>query len=697
VRRRTTTALAALLIAGSALATAAPAAAEPPFRVAEQVTDRAGVLAGSGQQVDDALSKLQSEDHQQLWVVYVDSFDGLSGEQWAQQTFDASGFGGDDVLLAVAVGDRAYGYHVASSSPLGRSELTAVSRATEADLATSDWSGAVVAGAQSIGEELGDGSGTGSSPGGSSSTGSSPVGAVVLVLVVLVLLGVVVALVLRSRRRRAAAGGPGAAAGPPDPFAGVSTPELRTRTDATLVHADDAVRTSSQELEFARAEFGDEATQPFAAALASARQALTSAFQQRQLLDDDQPETEAETRALLTRVLQSCEQAGAALDAESGRIGELRDLVAAAPRRLDAVAARLPELEARVEPARAELARLATRFAPAALASVASNPDEASRRVATAREAVEAGRAAVVSSTEGDAVVDAVRTAEEATAQAAQLLDAVGRAGADLDRATAELPTALLRLRTDLDALGAQAPDRDPDHRALAQAAAAARAAVAAGEESGGVDPLGALHRVVEADRALDAAVDARQAAAREQEQVRALLDQTLLGARAEVDAAEDFIATRRGAVGGTARTRLAEAQRHLDQATALRASDPAGALEHARTADILAERASAAARADVDQFTGGGPAGGGFGGGYGGRSAGGEALLGAVLGGILSGAGGGRRQGGWGGGGFGGGGFGGGGLGGGFGGGGGFGSGGSFGGGGGGGGGGGRSAGGRF
>ncbi|WP_167588473.1 TPM domain-containing protein, partial [Kineococcus rubinsiae] len=484
MRRRTSTALAALLIAGSGIALAAPAAADPPSRLTSQVTDRVGALEGGQREVDDALRQLSDEDRQQLWVVYVGSFDGISGEDWARQTFEASGFGTDDVLLAVAVDDSAYAYHVSDSSPLTQEELTQVSRDTETELGQEDWSGAVVAGAQSIGDQVGGG--TGSSSGSTTSGGSSGAGLLVLVLVVLVLLGVVVALVLRARHRRGAGSGPAAAGGPPDPFAGTSTADLRTRADATLVRADDAVRTSGQELEFARAEFGEEATQPFAAALAAAKAALTAAFQQRQLLDDDEPDDDARTRALLTSVLQSCEQAGAALDAESGRIEELRDLVATAPQRLDAVATRLPELEARVAPARAELTRLAARFSPTALSSVATNPDEALRRTAAAREAVDSGRAAIAATTEGDAVVDAVRTAEEASAQAAQLLDAVGRAGADLDRATAELPTALLRLRTDLDTLGAAAQDRD-----LAQAAAAARAAVAAAEESGGVDPLG--------------------------------------------------------------------------------------------------------------------------------------------------------------------------------------------------------------
>ena len=47
--------------------------------------------------------------------------------------------------------------------------------------------------------------------------------------------------------------------------------ELSRRAGAALVATDDAVDTSAQELGFATAEFGDEATAPFAQALERAR------------------------------------------------------------------------------------------------------------------------------------------------------------------------------------------------------------------------------------------------------------------------------------------------------------------------------------------------------------------------------------------------------------------------------------------
>jgi hypothetical protein len=121
-----------------------------------------------------------------------------------------------------------------------------------------------------------------------------------------------------------------------------------------------------------------------------------------------------------------------------------------------------------------------------------------------------------------------------------------------------------------------------------------------------------------------------------------------LLAARSEISATQDFITTRRGGIGGEARTRLAEAQRHLDRAMSLAQTDPVSALAAAQQADALAEQAGQLARADVGAFAGGGAGGGG---GFGG-------LGGAILGGILIDSifgGGGRGSGGFGGGGFGG------------------------------------------
>ncbi|MEY2229241.1 TPM domain-containing protein, partial [Streptomyces sp. BF23-30] len=122
-----------------------------------------------------------------------------------------------------------------------------------------------------------------------------------------------------------------------------------------------------------------------------------------------------------------------------------------------------------------------------------------------------------------------------------------------------------------------------------------------------------------------------------------ALLDQAMLAARSAIGAATDYITTTRGAVGSQARTRLAEAGRHLERAVSLTEADPAGALAEAQRADALAREAQQLAEQDVRAYQD--P--------YAGRRHGGG-QGGAVLGGIILGE---ILRGGRGGGGFGGGG----------------------------------------
>jgi hypothetical protein len=95
--------------------------------------------------------------------------------------------------------------------------------------------------------------------------------------------------------------------------------------------------------------------------------------------------------------------------------------------------------------------------------------------------------------------------------------------------------------------------------------------------------------------------------------------------------------------VGPEARTRLAEAQRHLDVALDQGRDDPVTALREAHQATSLAQSALDRAQDDVSTWSGGSGGGpGGFGGGYGGGypRRGGVDLGSLVLGGILLGGG---------------------------------------------------------
>ncbi len=241
------------------------------------------------------------------------------------------------------------------------------------------------------------------------------------------------------------------------------------------------------------------------------------------------------------------------------------------------------------------------------------------------------------------------------------MLDGIWRLETELAEAGDSLIAA--RLETDKDLGEARALLASGDSSALASMVARAETARAAADAAVATtpnnlpDPLTALRQLIEADLALDGALGSAREARAKSEQTERRLDQAMITAQSSLAAAEDFIMTRRGVVGSQARTRLAEAQRHLDQAVSLATTDPAGALREAQHADALGQQALHYARSDVDQD----PSNTGRGrGGYGNRGGlrgagygrgGGPDLGSLVLGGILFGGGRGGGGGGFGGG----------------------------------------------
>src|SRR3954454_21343568 len=166
------------------------------------------------------------------------------------------------------------------------------------------------------------------------------------------------------------------------------------------------------------------------------------------------------------------------------------------------------------------------------------------------------------------------------------------------------------------------APTGRQPHAARAEAELASAQTALRPTDGGLPDPLSALRRIEEADAALEQALVPARDAQTQARKAHESLQQALLTASSSFAAAGDFISTRRGAVGPEARTRLAEAERHLDAAHRLASSDPVSGLREAQQADQLARYALDVAQHDVSQWsqrTGYGWGGGG-GGGYGGR-----------------------------------------------------------------------------
>lgn len=637
------TLLLALLVTAGGLVAASPALAADPMNVPSEITDEAGVLGSDEAAVQAQLDRVRDETDMQLFVVFVDDFEGADPVAWARETHRLSGMGTEDALLAVAVEERRYGYELPADAPLSDAQFDGFAGAVEDELAQDDWSGAAIAAAGVLRNE-----GVGGSGGGFGSF---------LLVGGLALIAVLLGLTWLSSRRRSAARS--LSAQPQDELAGLSTTELNQRASSALVAIDDGIKTSEQELGFAQAQFGKEATDAFAKTLAESKTKVTRAFTLRQQLDDSHPEAEPQARAMMAEIIALCADASRALEADAKQFDELRDLEARAPQVLAETTERVTTLRARVAPARATLATLAVTHPAAALASVSLNPDQAEQLLDAAADSVRAGEASVTAGDRGTAVAHS-RAATHAVAQAALLLDAVSTAGEDLAQAGSRLDAALASIQADLaDARTIGAADTS----VTAAAAIAQEAVVTAQSARTGGDPLAAIRRLRDAEASLDAALAPAREDAERQSRASALLRDTLGRLDSHIRAVDDFISTRKGAVGPEARTRLSEAVRLFGEARHLAQDDAVAALERAGRSEQLVVAAQQLAQADVQRWED--QQRGGFGGGLGGgRPGGGGNVGGMILGGILIDSilrgGGGFGGGGFGGGGFGGGGFGG-------------------------------------
>ncbi|GAA2571814.1 TPM domain-containing protein [Winogradskya consettensis] len=685
-----------LLLVLALLLVPAPAFADPPTRLATQVTDATGALGSGRGSVDSALASLQKSTGIQLFVVFVDSFDGTAAQTWTDQTAQLSDLGDRDALLAVATGDRAYAYSFPGDSRITDDELADVaSQDIEPALAKSDWSGAVVAAASGYQDAAGAGSGS---------------GVWIVVLLAVIIIGALIWVFLRRRRRASSpagrsgqpggaawapgssgpsgssggsggSGGSGASGGSgPSVPSGPSTEALTAEANALLIELDDDLRESESELSLAAAQYGTGETARFRTALEASRKDVAEAFRLRMTLEDTPAPDEPARRRILGEIIARCKAADERLDAESEAFDQLRDLEGRADQAATEVQARKLAVEGTLPAAVTALQNLIDQYAGQTVNAVSSNIEQARERLHFTATAIDQARAALASTptspteplspTEpvspagsaspaepvspaepaspaghGSSMVPggnraeaalAVRAAEQAVSQAEKLVAAVHRAAGDVVTARSAADALIAELESEIAA--AHALSAQADLSAAVAGAETALSSVRGQLSATRTDPVQAVATLQSADAILDRALANAQDAAERSARIQTQLNQALPVARAEVAAAADFISTRRGAVNAGARGSLSEAERHLALAESLASSDPAAALNHAQQAQSLASSAGRSAHADVQSWSGGG---GGFGGGgfSGGGFSGGGSGYGGQRGGFDAGA----------------------------------------------------------
>ncbi|HET7727786.1 MAG TPA: TPM domain-containing protein [Candidatus Limnocylindrales bacterium] len=620
------------------------------------VTDVADLFdAAAEERLEAKLASIAAEDGVQLWAVFVLTTGIEDPVEFATETAAENGLGTNDALLMVAEEDRTYALWVADGlAGVTDAEIDAIlGDLVEPRLVEGDWGGAATAAAEGVAAAaestpptadpgLPEGPDDGGAPGGGTDggpDGSDRGGLDLTPILAVVVLGAGAFLVLRSVLTRRQV----------ERADRAEHDRLAREANAALLALDERLRDAEHELGFAEAQWGADEAARFRTAILEATGHARAAFAIRQQLDDREPETPAQRRTMLAQIVERTAAAGRLIDEQLAELDRLRDLERTAPEQLRALGPRIEELRQRLDATEGTLARLSHAYAPDVVRPVSGNLVEARKALEGSRAEAERGLASVDRSDARAAAV-AVRRAEEGVARAGELIAAVERLAGDVETARQRVEALLAEVETDVATARRAIFDEDlratdpglPDRLAIAERLLGdARRAAAAGD----ADPLGALAKAEAADQSIDDVLAGVQKAEDAERRLAATLQAKLAATRTRVDQATDYITTRRHGVGERARTRAAEAERHLAEAEALADRDPRAALTAAKRAEMLADEAY---RLAAQQFGGWdarrGPRHGPY------ATSGGDlagAILGGIIGGILSGGG---RGSGWGG-----------------------------------------------
>ncbi|GAA1861876.1 TPM domain-containing protein [Paeniglutamicibacter psychrophenolicus] len=617
---------------------APPALADSPVQIppGQFVVDQADVLGSDTSEVEAAVKQLKRDTGQSLYVIYVDTFSNPDDpDEWVTEVAKSKNMGTSDVVLAVGVQDRQARFTTNDRSELHASGQDIFNQMVSPELSDEQWTAAAlgaVTGIENVSDGMTpDGGEAATGPNGSGSTGGSGGGGTAGWLLVggVVVVGGATAWAL-TRRKKLPAQLPQVATGPDgkplDPLASLSIPELRTKAGSLLIAADDAIRSSEQEVGFAQAQFGEAAIKPFAEDIETAKTHMSESFKLQQQLDDEIPDTEEEQRSWLGEIIRRCEAVNETLEQHTEEFASLRELEKNAPEAAASLKARIEPLRQRVGTVQGQLTELATRYTDGALNQVHTNIAEAGERLDFANTAVSTAEAKIASAETAEAAV-VVRAGEDAVHQATVLLDAVAHAGDDLDKARTDLESMVSTAAQDLaQGRALVANGSNPELAGSVAALESALSSVQAQVGTGRVDPVALLAEVDAGLRPLNGQLNQIRDAQERNRRAADQLQAAIRSAQMKISGTDDFIRARRGGVGATARTRLAEAQRNLEEALRLASTDPVNALSYAEHASALADQAAREAENDVN----------GFGGGFGGGRGGSNGLGGAILGGIL-------------------------------------------------------------
>ena len=569
------------------LALGLPALAASPMSISDSVTDPDGWLSSADRSSIESSTSRAASSGKPVKVVVVANFSGTDADSWCKQTVERSSLTNGTVVYVIAYSQRrdaACSYNGPSSSSLQNAV-----RASEAQLTPNPLTSSAVAnGVNAFVNTLV--SGTSSS--GSSSTGSSyssNAGAtnddtgslfgmfVMFLLLVGGVIAVAIGVARSSRRNRLAA----QQAAQVD---AQSAARAAQEANRQLLSADEQVRTATDELNYARAQFGLSSTDEFARAIEAGKAAVSRGFSaQGQMNSATLP---AEQLRLATAIMRDLGANMNPLSAIQASFATKRAEQASLPERIAEARERLAEELTDLERAKSELASISALYPAQMLASLQDNPEQASALLTSARTALDTAEASA--STDRAHAASALDTALRALTMANHQTDAIFSAKSDLDAIRDRLVAAISSISSDITDVNELHTDPAVFNPMVADAHAAIAEAQAALANTG--DPLAALEHLRMSEATLDAALEPLRTKEEAYEKARTAAEAQISLAESAVSQAQRYVQGRRGAIDLELRSTLNNAESALSTAQRSLEDDPEAASTHAMNARALAD-----------------------------------------------------------------------------------------------------------
>lgn len=569
------------------LALGLPALAASPMTISDSVTDPDGWLSSADRSTIESATSRAASSGKPVKVVVVANFSGTDANSWCQQTVERSSLTNGTVVYVIAYDQRRDAACSFNGAP--GSSLQSAVRASEAQLTSNPLTSSAVAnGVNAFVNTLVSGtSNSGSSstnssyssnPGATDDDGSSLISmSVMFLLLVGGVIAIAIAVARSSRRNRLAA----QQAAQVD---AESAARAAQEANRQLLSADEQVRTATDELNYARAQFGLNSTDEFARAIEAGKAAVSRGFSaQAQMNSATAP---AEQLRLATAIMQDLGANMNPLSTIQASFATKRAEQASLPERIAEARERLAEELTDLERAKSELASISTLYPAQMLASLQDNPEQAAALLTSARSALDTAEASAP--TDRAHAASALDTALRALTMANHQTDAIFSAKSDLDAIRDRLVSAISSISSDITDVNELNTDPAVFNPLVADAHAAIAEAQAALANTG--DPLAALEHLRMSEATLDAALEPLRTKEEAYEKARTAAEAQISLAESAVSQAERYVQGRRGAIDLDLRSTLNNAETALSTARRSLEDDPEAASTHAMNARALAD-----------------------------------------------------------------------------------------------------------